>query len=196
MFIGAAVGLLLLGSVMATALKAGDLGTTSYSQSKKTAQGLSWKYKAEKNDVENAKDSAEEKKNSELTQYAGESVHFGYKEKSREQNRNQIRRLCGNCSGRGNLTNVSGVLEKNDTIYLINNITLKFGPYRYVYETIATYDYDADGFVETLAEELDGLVGTNVTISGHLNENNELIVFSINELMYRDAGKPEWTGPH
>lgn len=195
-FLGAVVGLILFGSLMATAIQAGTLGNGTNNQINQNTQGFVWKYKAEKKYGENANYCVNQNINNEQKQAAGVAFHFGYKDNHRERNRNEIRQLMGNCTGLINLINISGFLEKNDSVYFIDGITLKFNPYRYVYSNIATYDYDNDGFVETLAEELEGLIDSYVILSGHLNENNELIVVKINGMIYREPGKPEWAGSH
>ena len=48
-------------------------------------------------------------------------------------------------------------------------------------------DFDGDGTIETIFNELLGLVGTSITVKGYLNcQGTRLMAFFINGIQYRD----------
>ena len=100
--------------------------------------------------------------------------------------------LGGGCGGHGchnnsNMTEITGVLVYNGSHFKINTIILNFGPYWVINTTISPYDFDGDGTIETILNELLGLVGTSITVEGYLRcQNTRLIVFYINGLLYRE----------
>ena len=101
--------------------------------------------------------------------------------------------LDGGCGGHGchnnsNMTEITGVLVvHNSTNFKIGTTRLNFGCYNYINTTISPYDFDGDGTIETIFNELLGLVGTSVTVKGYLRcQNTRLTVFYINGLPYRE----------
>lgn len=86
---------------------------------------------------------------------------------------------------------ITGILEKLDRDYLVNGIEIGFGPFFYRDEAPSPADFDGDGSTGTVTAELDGLVGTEVTI-----ETEDGDAMTVNGAVYRDAGaKPAWAGP-
>jgi len=83
-----------------------------------------------------------------------------------------------------NMTEITGVLTYTTGIFYIDSIRLHLGPHWYMKITQAPYDYDGDGILETIFSELQGLVGTTVTVKGHQHEDGSLSVFFINDLPY------------
>jgi len=71
---------------------------------------------------------------------------------------------------------------------------------RYIVESVssglALFDYDGDGEKELIIDELLGLVGTEVTVEGHMQSDNWMSVFTINGQVYREPGQPIWASQH
>lgn len=111
-----------------------------------------------------------------------------------ERIRNRIYDMLGYCYGGVNLTNLTGMLEYNNSVFTIGDVELHFGPVRYIESVVSNYDYDNDGTNETIFEELQGLVNltTNVTVQGHMQSDYWMSVFSINGLVYREPDQPFW----
>ena len=111
-------------------------------------------------------------------------------------------RLCdmiGWCRGTGltaNLVNISGELEYNDSNFFIDDAELHFGPTWYIQSTESTLDFDDDGVNESVFDELQGLVGTNITVGAHEQSDGWYSVFTINGEVYRQPGVPIWAGTH
>jgi hypothetical protein len=103
--------------------------------------------------------------------------------------------LGGGCGGHGhgchnntNLTEITGVLVYDGTNFMIDTTFLNFGCYNYINTTISPYDFDGDGTVETVLNELLGLVGTSITVEGRMNcQNTRLMVIYINGILYREC---------
>ena len=57
-------------------------------------------------------------------------------------------------------------------------------------------DFDKDGQIELVIDELFGLVGTTVTVEGHYQSDNWMSVFIINGEVYREPGQPIWLAQH
>jgi len=98
-----------------------------------------------------------------------------------------------------NLTEVTGVLTQEGVYFYLDGVRLYVGPYWYISMRDSAYDYDGDGNTETIMEELQGLTGTTVTITGSLHDGivgQRLAVFYINDMLYREEGKPIWAGGH
>ncbi len=93
----------------------------------------------------------------------------------------------GGCHNNTNMTEITGVLQFNNTEFKIGTTILKFGCYDYLNNTISPHDFDGDGEIETILNELLGMVGTTITVEGYLRCQNRLIVFYINGLQYRDC---------
>ena len=113
-----------------------------------------------------------------------------------EQIRNRIRDMFGYCGDCGNMTEITGILEYDEGYFIVDSTELHFGPQRYITSTESPYDYDEDGQIEIIFEELQGLVGLEVTVEGHLQSDNWLSVFYINGELYREPGKPVWASRH
>ena len=112
-----------------------------------------------------------------------------------ERIRNRIRDTLGICDGNCNeMVEVTGVLTYDGTYFYVDDVEVHFGPVWYVSITESAIDYDGDGTEELIIDELQGLVGTTVTMEGHMQSDNWLSVFIINDEAYRDVGKPVWSG--
>jgi hypothetical protein len=83
-----------------------------------------------------------------------------------------------------NLTEIIGVFTYTLGIFSIDSVTLHLGPRWLMKITQSPSDYDGDGILETIFVELQGLIGTTVTVKGHLHEDGSLSVFFINDLPY------------
>lgn len=111
-------------------------------------------------------------------------------------------RLCdmfGWCRGTGliaNLVEITGILEYVGTNFYIGDAELHFGPTWYIQSTESAIDFDDDGVNESVFDELQGLVGTNVTVEAHEQSDGWYSVFTINGEVYREPGVPIWAGTH
>ena len=110
--------------------------------------------------------------------------------------RNRICDTIGICLGGCNLTEITGTFEYDEINFFIGDVELHFGPNWYIESAIATEDYDNDGENELVIDELLGLVGTEITVEGHLQSDGWMSVFSINGLVYREPGQPIWAAQH
>jgi hypothetical protein len=106
--------------------------------------------------------------------------------------RNRICDMLGICQGGVNLKNITGILSFDGTNFYIEDVELHFGPSWYINNTNSTFDYDGDGYLELIYDELQGLLGTEVTIEGHLQSSGWMSVFTINGEIYREPGQPFW----
>ena len=105
--------------------------------------------------------------------------------------------MMGHCRGRGvDIENITGNFTFVDGNFYINESELHFGPIRYITKAITAIDYDKDGENETIYDELQGLVGINITVGAHEQSENWYSVFTINNETYREPGKPIWAGLH
>jgi len=112
-----------------------------------------------------------------------------------ERIRNRICDTFGICNGDcTEMVEVTGMLSYDGTYFYVDDVEVHFGPVWYVSTTEAAIDYDGDGVEEPIIDELQGLVGTTVTMEGHMQSDNWLSVFTINGETYRDIGKPIWSG--
>jgi hypothetical protein len=107
----------------------------------------------------------------------------------------------GNGDGNGdgdcdNLTTMTGMWSTDGTWYYLDGIRLHVGPNWYISRADSAHDYDGDGITETIVDELDGLVDSEVTVQGALHEGalEWFSVFSINDMLYREEGRPIWAG--
>lgn len=89
-----------------------------------------------------------------------------------------------------------GTLAKDGAHYLIDGQVVDAGPGWYIVRAVASADYDGDGGGETIAAELDGLVGMTVTLGVEDEPGGESNLFTINGQFYRttDTGRPPWAG--
>jgi len=91
------------------------------------------------------------------------------------------------CHNNSNMTEITGVLVYEGMKFKIDTTILSFGCYSYLNSTISPYDFDGDGTVETILNELFGMVGTSITVKGYLScHGTKLMVYYINGLLYRD----------
>ena len=112
------------------------------------------------------------------------------------QLRNRICDTVGICQGGCDLTEITGTFEYDDIHFFIGDVELHFGPNWYITSAIAVEDYDGDGENELVIDELLGLVGTEVTVEGHLQSDDWMSVFNINGMVYREPGQPIWAAQH
>jgi len=110
--------------------------------------------------------------------------------------RNRICDMLGICQGGVNLTNITGVLTFDGSNFYINDVELHFGPSWYIKSAESNFDYDGDGTIELIYDELQGLVGTEITVEGHLQSSGWMSVFTINGEVYREPGQPIWASQH
>jgi len=110
--------------------------------------------------------------------------------------RNMVCDMLGICQGGCELVEVTGILTYDETNFLIGSVELHFGPNWYIIAAIAAEDYDGDGVIELVYDELMGLVGSEVTVEGHMQSEDWMSVFTINGLLYREPGQPVWAWEH
>jgi len=91
-----------------------------------------------------------------------------------------------------NFTELTGILEHSDNLFFIENIQVLFGPDEIITRQASLFDYDGDEIIETIYNEINGLTGTFITIKGYFIEENQLIVFNINDL---PIGRPPHPPP-
>ena len=109
---------------------------------------------------------------------------------------NQIRDMLGICQGGCLLEELSGVFTYDGANFYIASVELHFGPIFYVTSATSAVDYDEDGDLELIIDELLGLVDTEVTVEGHYQSEDWMSVFTINGEIYREPGQPIWTAQH
>jgi len=110
--------------------------------------------------------------------------------------RNRICDTLGICQGGVNLTTITGVLTFDGTNFYIGEVELHFGPSWFIESAESGVDYDRDGDLELVYVELQGLVGTEITVEGHLQTSGWMSVFNINGEIYRESGQPIWASQH
>ncbi len=110
-----------------------------------------------------------------------------------QQLRNRIRDTLGTCQDKNNLSELTGVITYDGTNFFIDEIELHFGPNWYITSAISNVDYDKDGQLELIKDELLGLVSTTITVEGHYQSDNWMSIFTINGEDYREPGQPIWT---
>ena len=110
--------------------------------------------------------------------------------------RNRIRDLLGTCSSNCELVEITGTLTYDGTNFYIDDIELHFGPAWYINYAESAIDFDGDGEKEIIFEELQGLVGSTVTLEGHFQSDNWMSVFIIDGETYREIGQPIWSSQH
>jgi hypothetical protein len=87
------------------------------------------------------------------------------------------------------LTDVSGTLQRSEdgVDWTLDGATvLDFGPDDYVNNQPAEHDYDGDGTVETVVEELNGLAGQQVQLQVDETDSGD-VVYTIDGMEYRPA---------
>ena len=91
------------------------------------------------------------------------------------------------------LTELTGTLAKAGEEYLVDGTAADFGAAWYI---AAAADFDGDGTTGTIAAELDGLVGTSVTLQAEQGRCGDYDVYTINGIAYRDVAgdRPPWAG--
>ena len=109
---------------------------------------------------------------------------------------NRIRDMLGICKGGCNLTELTGIMTYDGSDFFIDPVELHFGPNWYITSAITAVDYDNDGELELIIDELFGLVNTTVTVEGHYQAQDWMSVFTINGEVYREPGQPIWAAQH
>lgn len=101
----------------------------------------------------------------------------------------------------GAIDSETGILEiDEDGKFYIGTLKINFGPNKYIKTTTALFDYDLDTKIELIYNELLGIVekgedGYEVTLGGVKRINPEedcFIVFTINNLLYREPKNGPW----
>ena len=110
--------------------------------------------------------------------------------------RNRICDTLGICQGGCELITLTGILTFDGTHFFIDGIEIHFGPTWYITSAESAIDYDQDGSLEYIFDELQGLVGTTITIEGHEQSDQWVSVFTINGELYRETGQPIWSSQH
>ena len=110
--------------------------------------------------------------------------------------RNRICDTLGICQGGVDLITITGVLTYDGTNFYIDDVELHFGPTWFIESAESNIDYDSDGDFEIVYDELQGLVGSEVIVEGHLQSSGWLSVFTINGEIYREPGQPIWASQH
>ena len=110
--------------------------------------------------------------------------------------RNRICDMLGICQGGVNLTTITGILTFDGTYFFIENVELHFGPTWFIESAESSVDYDGDGELELVYDELQGLVGTELTVEGHSQSSGWMSVFTINGEIYREPRQPIWVSQH
>lgn len=110
--------------------------------------------------------------------------------------RNQICDTLGICQGDCDLITLTGTLTFDGTNFFIDGTELHFGPTWYITSSESAIDYDKDGTLELINDELQGLIGTQITVEGHEQSDQWVSVFTINGETYREVGQPIWSSQH
>lgn len=89
---------------------------------------------------------------------------------------------------------LTGVLTRCEDRFCVDETIVDFGPDWYVHRTPAPHDFDQNGVVETVADELAGLVGIPVDVTA-VPGSDDADVMSLNGMAYRDErAPPPWAG--
>jgi hypothetical protein len=91
------------------------------------------------------------------------------------------------------LTTLTGELQPCDAGWCIDSTILDLGPDDYVEGTQAPADYNGDDKTETIADELSGLIGVEVTLQVEMSDSSAA-VYTIQDLPYRptDGSPAPW----
>ena len=108
----------------------------------------------------------------------------------------RIRDTLGICQGGCELESLTGILTYDGTNFFIGTVELHFGPNWYITGANSSIDYDGDGNLELIIDELLGLVDTEITVEGHYQADDWMSVFTINGEVYREPGQPIWASQH
>jgi hypothetical protein len=93
------------------------------------------------------------------------------------------------------LVTVNGVLASAGRGFTVDGTELGFGPPWHVDRATAPGDLDGDGTTERLRDELEGLAGRRVTVTGEREASGELSVRTLDGTVVRAPGRPPWAGP-
>jgi len=110
--------------------------------------------------------------------------------------RNRICDTLGICQGGVDLITITGVLTYDGINFYIDDVELHFGPTWFIESAESSVDYDSDGELELVYDEIQGLVGAEITVEGHLQSSGWMSVFTINGEIYREPGQPIWASQH
>ena len=110
--------------------------------------------------------------------------------------RNRICDTLGICQGGVDLIIITGILSYDGTSFFIEDVELHFGPDWFIESAESSIDYDSDGDLELVYDEIQGLVGIEITVEGHLQSSSWMSVFTINGEIYREPGQPIWASQH
>ncbi len=113
-----------------------------------------------------------------------------------QQLRNRICDTIGICQGGCDLITLTGILTFDGINFLIDDNELHFGPTWYITSAESAIDYDQDGALEVIYDELQGLIRTEITIEGHEQSDKWVSVFTLNGELYREPGQPIWSSQH
>lgn len=94
------------------------------------------------------------------------------------------------------LTSIEGELSRCGGEWCVGEAVVDFGPWWYLNETTTQHDFDADGVLETLGAELEGLLGETVVVEIELGHGDP-DVYTLNGMPWRPPeGAPPWAeGP-
>ena len=109
---------------------------------------------------------------------------------------NHIRDMLGVCQGGCNLSELTGIMTYDGRNFYSTPVELHFGPNWYITSATSAVDYDNDGDLELIIDELLGLTNTTVTVEGHYQAQGWMSVFTINGEVYREPGQPIWAAQH
>lgn len=109
---------------------------------------------------------------------------------------NQFRDTLGVCKGGVDLETLTGIMTYDGTNFFIATVEVHFGPIWYITSAMSAVDYDQDGELELIIDELNGLIDTEVTVEGHYQSDDWMSVFTINGEIYREAGSSIWASQH
>jgi hypothetical protein len=92
------------------------------------------------------------------------------------------------------LVEAAGILSSDGEDWYLDGVEVDAGPRWYVSSNPAPADLDGDVTIETLASELDGLVGRSVTLLGERDDDTDLDLFVIEGVKVRpiDGQRPPW----